>query len=106
MGSKDRKVRDAKTTELLAKGFALVPPKPEAAAVAAAVVTAPAAPVKAEDQVPVAEPAAAPIEQEKATSSSAGNSWWIFLLGMAAGFVVFRVLTFFISRQRSRRQRW
>ncbi|MBI5557636.1 MAG: D-alanyl-D-alanine carboxypeptidase [Deltaproteobacteria bacterium] len=31
MGSKDRKVRDAKAAELLAKGFSLVPPQPEVA---------------------------------------------------------------------------
>jgi len=31
MGSKDRKVRDAKASELLGKGFAMVPPKPEPA---------------------------------------------------------------------------
>ena len=33
MGSKDRKVRDAKASELLAKGFSIVPPKPGAATV-------------------------------------------------------------------------
>ena len=31
MGSKDRKVRDAKAVELLAKGFTIIPPKPELA---------------------------------------------------------------------------
>ncbi|NLX19551.1 MAG: D-alanyl-D-alanine carboxypeptidase [Desulfobulbus sp.] len=35
MGSKDRKVRDAKATELLNKGFTLIPPKMEAVAVPA-----------------------------------------------------------------------
>jgi len=35
MGSKDRKVRDAKAAELLAKGFAMIPARPEPPAAAA-----------------------------------------------------------------------
>lgn len=93
MGSKDRKVRDAKTAELLAKGFALLPPKPEVAVA----VTPPAAPEKLEP--PVVQ-AAAPVVQEKVIPSSGHSSWKIFLLGMAAGILLSGVAIFLVSRMR------
>ncbi len=43
LGSQDRKIRDAKATELLAKGFALVPPRPETKAI----------PAKTDDRQPI-----------------------------------------------------
>jgi serine-type D-Ala-D-Ala carboxypeptidase (penicillin-binding protein 5/6) len=95
MGSKDRKIRDAKTAELLAKGFSLVPPKPETAAV----VSKPGIPKETDH--PTAQPTA-PVEQEKAVSSSGRSSWGIFFLGMAAGLIFFAVLVFLIARKRSR----
>ncbi len=97
MGSKDRKIRDAKTTELLAKGFSLVPPKPEA--VAAVVASTVPAAIPIQDAPPAPRPAA-PAVQEKEVSSSAWGSWGIFLLGMAAGLVVFGILAFLLLRRR------
>lgn len=92
MGSKDRKVRDARATELLAKGFALLPPKPEPAAVA----VQPAPPAKTE--APVAVPAA-PAEQVQPAPVSEGSRWGVFFLGMAAGLLLFAVLAFLLLRK-------
>ena len=98
-GSKDRKVRDAKTAELLAKGFALLPPKPEAAKPETAVTgTGPAVPDKT---APAASQPAAATVQEKEVPSSGNANWKTFLLGMAAGIFLSAVLAFFIARMRS-----
>jgi serine-type D-Ala-D-Ala carboxypeptidase (penicillin-binding protein 5/6) len=103
MGSKDRKVRDAKATELLAKGFALLPPKPEPAAVAS--VPAPPAPAAKTQDVPAPQPAA-PAAQEQAVSSS-GGGWGMFFLGLGSGLIlVIGALAFLMSRKRSRRSRY
>ncbi len=93
MGSKDRKVRDARATELLAKGFALLPPKPEPASVA----VQPASPV--ETQAPAAEPAA-PAEQAKPAPAAGGIQWGVFFLGMAAGLVFAGLMALLIRRKR------
>lgn len=98
MGSKDRKVRDAKATELLAKGFALLPPKSEPAAVAAQ----PAPPVK--KLVPAAEPAA-PAEQVRPVPASGGGSWGVFFLGMAAGLLLSGLLALVLIRKGRRPRR-
>lgn len=110
MGSKDRKVRDAKTAELLNKGFAKLPPKPEAEKTA--VPTPPAAttaPVQAA-ATPVAEPApavekqAAPAaEVSRAAEESGGFGWTTFLLGVVAGVVLTVVVQFLMTPKRPTR---
>ena len=101
MGSKDRKVRDAKATELLAKGFALLPPKPEPA-----VVSTPAAPAAKIIAAPAPQPAAPVAEQGKAVSWS-GSGWGMFFLGLGAGLVLFvGILAFLMARKRSGRARY
>ncbi len=102
MGSKDRKVRDAKTSELLAKGFSLLPPKPglPTAAVGKPGVTpkkidAPATPVESQS--------AEPPEKEKPTSATEGG-WTMFLLGLASGLVVFAVVAFFLLKRRGKQR--
>ena len=105
MGSKDRKVRDAKATELLAKGFALLPPKPEPAAVASVPAAPAPAPAAKPQDVPVPQPAE-PAAQEKAVSSS-GGGWGMFFLGLGAGLIlVVGILAFLMSRKRSRHSRY
>lgn len=105
MGSKDRKVRDAKASELLAKGFALLPPKP---AMAAGAASPPASAPKKVDATATSSTAqsAAPQEVTKAESSS-GGGWSMFFLGLGAGLLLFAVLAFLLLRksggQRSRR---
>ena len=99
MGSKDRKVRDAKAIELLGKGFAMLPPKP-APAIA---VSKPAPPVATTVQSDAAAPpAAAPDAVEKPAASS-GGGWGTFFLGLGTGVVLFALLAFFLVRKRSRR---
>ncbi|MDX9841300.1 MAG: D-alanyl-D-alanine carboxypeptidase family protein [Desulfobulbus sp.] len=110
MGSADRKVRDAKAMELLGKGFAMVPPRPEA--ITAATPAAPAAatpptttqpaggPTFATDAPPPADqPAAeAGAETEPAASPAPqggkGKSLGSFFIGLGVGFVLF--LAFFV----------
>ena len=106
MGSKDRKIRDAKTAELLAKGFAAVPPKPEALKAAAPVPPQPQAVAKKID-APAAPPAQTeqtpPKTSEPAPTSSHGG-WGMFLLGLAAGLLLFGLLFFFLSRKSARKK--
>lgn len=99
MGSKDRKVRDAKTSELIAKGFTMVPPKPEPA------VAAPTAPAKTEPAVLTSQPASPAEEQQITPPASSGKGWSMFLLGAAAGAVLAGVPLFFFMRQPTRKKR-
>ena len=109
MGSKDRKVRDAKAMELLSKGFAMVPPRPET-------VVAPQPETKvstaqpnqtlsgpvAQQQMGTAEGVSpvAPIEGEKTEKSR----WSIFFIGVGTGCVLllgFLVIASMLSKRRS-----
>jgi serine-type D-Ala-D-Ala carboxypeptidase (penicillin-binding protein 5/6) len=108
MGSKDRKVRDAKAAELLGKGFALIPPKPEAVSAAAApsVKSQPQAAVPVEkgiamqmsppssESAPVPREESASPEQTGATpiQESAKRGAGSFFIGIGVGFVLFLLL--------------
>lgn len=104
MGSKDRKVRDAKAIELLAKGFTIIPPKPELAGASAS------KPVMAQPQ-PTANPAtfatsapstgdatavAGAERQQGAASEQTGQAgdggWGKFFIGLGIGFLLFLAL--------------
>jgi serine-type D-Ala-D-Ala carboxypeptidase (penicillin-binding protein 5/6) len=100
MGSKDRKVRDAKAVELMAKGFTLVPPKPEMAGEApkpAAVAPTPVASTGAtfdtssQKAVDAAAPAGTEGQQEGAPLSAAkgDDGWGKFFIGLGIGFLLF-----------------
>jgi D-alanyl-D-alanine carboxypeptidase (penicillin-binding protein 5/6) len=102
MGSKDRKVRDAKTSELLAKGFSLVPPKPGPPTtiagkpgITAKKIDAPATPVETQ---PIQ-----PQEKEKPVPSADGG-WTMFVLGLLSGMVIFAVAAFFLLKKRGRQR--
>jgi len=100
MGSKDRKVRDAKATELLNRGFAMTPPQPEA-------VAAGALPAREPDKVDSAVPAdsaggTADILPEKKPARAAAGGWTRFLAGLAAGFLLFGVAAFIVIALRKR----
>lgn len=102
MGSKDRKVRDAKAEELLAKGFALVPSKPE---VAVSITTPEPVPAKI-SSAPVPEPEKEPIAAEQAPVPADGSSsggWGMFFLGVLVGLVLAGILVFYLSSRSSRR---
>ncbi len=97
MGSKDRKVRDAKASELIAKGFALLPPKP---GIPTAATSKPGVTAKKIDtsSAPVeAQPTPSP-EKEKPTPSAMGG-WAMFALGLASGLVIFALGTFFLLKR-------
>ena len=103
MGSKDRKVRDAKAIELLAKGFTIIPPKPELAGASAS------KPVTAQPQ-PTANPAtfatsapstgdatavAGAERQQGAVSEQTqggDGGWGKFFIGLGIGFLLFLAL--------------
>lgn len=100
MGSKDRKVRDAKTAELLAKGFAQVPPKP----VAAAVVGKPEpTPEKIDTPTSLPSETAPPVEEKKEAAVSSGGGWGMFFGGLVVGMVLSALLALFLSRRHARK---
>jgi len=101
MGSKDRKVRDAKATELLAKGFAMVPsqPEPEVAA------TQPeSAQTKMDTSLVSETKVAVPIVQNnKPLPPAEGSGWTKLLVGIGFGFAIFAVLLVFFVWKKGRR---
>ncbi|KJR97592.1 MAG: D-Ala-D-Ala carboxypeptidase [Desulfobulbaceae bacterium BRH_c16a] len=103
MGSKDRKIRDAKAREMLALGFAAVPPKPEEVLIASAPQAAAPAPAAAS---PAPEPPAVqpPAEEPKTASPSIFGNWKVFLMGGVAGFMLFGLMSLFLSRKSSRKR--
>jgi D-alanyl-D-alanine carboxypeptidase (penicillin-binding protein 5/6) len=113
MGSKDRKVRDAKATELLAKGFTIIPPKPELAGAtlpkpATAQSKPTANPATFATSAPPAADVAAPTGTaggQPAPAPQAGDSGWgKFFIGLGIGFVLFLTIfgaAIFLMKRRS-----
>jgi D-alanyl-D-alanine carboxypeptidase (penicillin-binding protein 5/6) len=116
MGSKDRKVRDAKAGELLAKGFTIVPPKPElmtassslssqrqqVASVSKSVQPSPALKTTTESKI---EDADAHLEPVAAAPSATSSGWSKFFIGLGAGFALFLgffVVAGFLMKRRTR----
>jgi D-alanyl-D-alanine carboxypeptidase (penicillin-binding protein 5/6) len=83
MGSKDRKVRDAKASELLAKGFAQVPPR----AVAQPVVSPQSTPAPPADETPAA---------------ATGSRTLAFFAGVVTGMIISALLALYLARKRNR----
>lgn len=107
MGSKDRKVRDAKTSELLTKGFSLLPPKPGAptAAISKPVVAAKRIDGAAEGTTTPAETLATqPPPAKEQPASSTGGGWTMFFLGLISGLVIIGVAAFFFLKKQGRRR--
>ncbi len=108
-GSADRKVRDAKAMELLARGFTLLPAKPELTAAPAQPPGATGSPSPAPTAAP-APSAAEPAGQDSPPATlpadkSGGSSWWTFFFGVATTLVVVALVAFWIVRRRSRKGR-
>ncbi len=101
MGCKDRKVRDATAAELLAKGFALVPPKAEAAAVVGKTEQIPEKKIAAPTSPPPA--VALPVEEKPETAAASGGGWGMFFGGAVVGMGLSGLLALYLSRRRSRR---
>lgn len=99
LGSKDRKVRDAKATELLTKGFNKVPARVEKA-------VAPEPLVK--KALPVSQPAKAekalPAKEELEPALT-DNGWIMFFLGVSVGILPFLFLVFSRTNKSSRGSR-
>lgn len=107
MGSRDRKVRDAKAADLLARGFAQLPPQPEPAPVAApAVAPAPAGkePPSAVE-APVAQPAVKK-EQALPAPATAEGGWGMFFLGLASGLGLAGILAMLLLLRRKKQSKW
>jgi len=100
MGSKDRKVRDAKAVELINKGFTIVPPKPELAGTVAkpapvqakpaagAVTFATSGATTPDTTAPVGaggQQGGAAVPADKAGDSG----WGKFFIGLGIGFLLF-----------------
>lgn len=99
-GSKDRKLRDAKAAELLAKGFALVPQKPEAQTVVSKPDDALVDSKITASHEPRESP---PPEKSKETGASPGGSWGMFFLGLGVGLVLLGLLVVYRSRKRPKK---
>ncbi len=100
MGSKNRKVRDAKAIELIAKGFAMVPPKPETELAAI-----PVKPENKKSHPPTLskETTVVPDQQSESPSTPAGDGGWSkFFIGLVLGFLLYAILDFFVFKKRSR----
>lgn len=103
MGSKDRKVRDAKAAELLARGFAAVPLKPvEAKAVAKAEVAAPAS--KTVETSPPPKKGEVTLKVPIPLPDAAGGGWGMFFWGVITGITLSAISALFLLRRRSRKR--
>ena len=98
MGSANRKERDAKASELLAKGFSMEPPKP-----------APAVTANSSNPTVINKDAPMPVAQglpPQPAPTSSGSSffgeWWKFFLGAGAGLSLFLVKFLLQSRKKNR----
>ncbi len=103
LGSKDRKVRDAKASELLAKGFAMVPAKPRAEP---AVSKANTVAVKPDNPV-TTDTQEKPIStKEKDTTLFSSSGLIMFGLGFGVGCIFCAILAMYRSSSgQSRRRR-
>jgi D-alanyl-D-alanine carboxypeptidase (penicillin-binding protein 5/6) len=102
LGSLDRKVRDAKAAELIAAGFAKVPPRPEAPSTAArteAVVQAEPRPAETERPEVVARP------KSGGEASSLGRDLMLLGIGFGAGLLLCLVVALIRPGRRSGRRR-
>ncbi|WP_319585314.1 D-alanyl-D-alanine carboxypeptidase family protein [uncultured Desulfobulbus sp.] len=100
MGSKDRKVRDAKAVELLAKGFTIIPPKPELAGETSkpamvqprSASTAVTFDTSASKTVNTNAPVGTEGQQAAASvlpAKGGDDSWGNFFIGLGIGFLLF-----------------
>lgn len=88
LGSADRKVRDAKASELLAIGFAKVPPRPEKEALPPKpAAQQPAQQVQPAETANTGQPEASAPQKPDQPDQSDGRSWWRDLTMMGVGFI-------------------
>lgn len=97
MGSKDRKVRDAKAIELLALGFSKVPSKPASNQILPLPQTE--QPLKIAVETPV-QPAPQAASKQQPPAASPG--WSRFFIGLGLGFFLYAALDFLYLKRRGR----
>lgn len=102
LGSLDRKVRDAKTSELLAIGFAKAKPRPEPQA---AIQKAAPSPASQTAPAPSAEQQSKAAEKKQESATSLGRDLTMIGLGFGAGLLTCLIAAMIRSRPRSRRRR-
>lgn len=102
LGSLDRKVRDAKTSELLAIGFAKAKPRPEPQA---AIQKAAPSPASQTAPAPSAEQQSKAAEKKQESATSLGRDLTMIGLGFGAGLLTCLIVAMIRSRPRSRRRR-
>ncbi|MFW2366095.1 MAG: D-alanyl-D-alanine carboxypeptidase family protein [Desulforhopalus sp.] len=102
MGSKDRKLRDAKAAELLARGFAALPAKPVASkVVATSATTAPQS--KVENPSPIVEKSEL-IPKVSAAIPEVGGGWGMFFWGVMTGITLSALTALYLLKRRSRKR--
>ena len=104
MGSKDRKVRDAKASELLAKGFAMAPPAPTPTM--AATQPEPTQKTAVTSLLPETRLTTPVTQNEEAAPPADGGGWSKFFVGLGVGAALFAALAFFMSKKRNRSNKY
>ncbi|MEN8200062.1 MAG: D-alanyl-D-alanine carboxypeptidase, partial [Thermodesulfobacteriota bacterium] len=99
MGSKNRKVRDAKAIELLAKGFAMLPSAPEPAVKSVVQEAPPEKKATAVKESVVQEATAPP------TTPTKSGGWGKFFLGTVFGFILYGLLNNLVLKKQRRSNR-
>ncbi|MCP3890483.1 MAG: D-alanyl-D-alanine carboxypeptidase [Desulfobulbaceae bacterium] len=105
LGSQNRKVRDAKATELLEKGFAMIPPKSTknvGKKEAISPQTSTTTDVKTGDTSPQLETVQSSVEK-LAVAVPSGVSWKTYFLGIITGIILYGAISFLISRKKRKR---
>jgi serine-type D-Ala-D-Ala carboxypeptidase (penicillin-binding protein 5/6) len=99
MGSKNRKVRDAKAIELLNIGFAKIPARPETVTT-----TIDTAPMIKKDGPPIAkvEPEASVVPDSKEIVPEGDSGWTKFFMGIIVGLLLYAAFDFFRIRKQNR----
>ena len=95
MGSKNRKVRDAKAMELLNTAFAKVPPRPETTAVT--IQETPAL----ENTAPATITKSSLPQPETKTETKPYSGWLNFFMGVVVGFLLFAAFDFFRIKRKN-----
>ncbi len=105
MGSEDRKVRDASATELLARGFAMIPIRPEKPMTATGPISTP----KVAAQIPNENKSPGSLEQKSTKTSPPSarkTNWATILTGTGLVFFFLMALAYLIAGKRKKKNRF
>ncbi len=106
MGSKNRKVRDAKAIELINKGFSMIPQQAETT-LQKTTVKKPAVPPTIPEDITTAAKQVETVPSKKAEGqdTKSGSGWGKFFMGLILGFCLYAALDFFMARTQ-RKRKW